>query len=156
MTSKIVVIGKSNGNSWSTISCVSPKLTKCSDLPQFQCDPRPGVSEERMFSYRGTKRMFRVGTVKCYIHVTRIICNSNKVLFHVVRCNLRVCSVYESFAASQHHLCYITKSRVSCFVNEEIARAKYLWKIDIRISQIRDSVNVIYMKIENLINKKKI
>lgn len=50
---------------------------------------------------------------KCYIRVTRIICNSNKVLFHGMRRNLRACSVYESFAASQHHLRYIIKGRVS-------------------------------------------
>lgn len=42
-----------------------------------------------------------------------MIRNSNKVLFHGARGNLRACSVYESFAASQHHLCYIIKGRVS-------------------------------------------
>lgn len=55
-----------------------------------------------------------------------MIRNSNKLLFHGMRRNLRACSVYESFAASQHHLRYIIKGGVSRNSDGQAARGNIL------------------------------
>ncbi|KAL0127132.1 hypothetical protein PUN28_005425 [Cardiocondyla obscurior] len=53
------------------------------------------------------------GSVNVAIHFRFRFPSRCVLLFHGLRRNLRACSVYESFAASQHHLRYIIKGRVS-------------------------------------------